>query len=1161
MAGPLLQQHRRTAFGLRRARSFTVSAANIPAARGLFDASVVAEAKAKCDEELRGFLDHGAAPLAEQDEPEFAASVVTHVRELLACSLDDVVHGRFRDIVNKLRKLQQACVLRHGGPSHGPTPLTKLLLIVSRVTRLAEFFYEPPPAATTTATTTTSQKPSTDTIAATASAAQVDQRSFSTIELPPLPQQQKPMNAALGALLMGNRSFEGLTTIQQSPALPPLDSPVATPQDSSALPDAALTPVQLSRASHPPPAPAKTPATVPAQASVVLEVTPPPVEMAASAPVTPAPTEQELCTSSAAETALLRPKSVEPSAIAAASTSSRSLRKKSNAVEDSLLSYFVEKVRCFLKGVGRSPAAPSSSRGVSVVTSTGKRSLWQRQEYSQIPGSPPVAMAKQGDPPRSMASTASQAEGQRTPSTPSTLSVPPRQTTVLCRICEELVPAEALDEHMEKCARENTAHYRAIALWNRLKKLGEGITLRGNPQDKVAAALGQLLLSVSESNIDQPETATIAALKNLRSKAAALLPQQAASTAIVALTKLVQKSVALLDDLIEQCSLIQRALASRGNTGSRTDGSGSGSGGGGDRGGTRHKSSATSVTINDFEFLRQISKGAFGNVYLARKKRTGDLYAIKRLNKRQALLKNQIPHITAERNILALTNNPFLIRSYYSFQTKENLYLVMEYAAGGDLYTLLKRLGAFSETMTRIYLAQVVLALEYLHSLGIVHRDLKPDNLLVSATGHIKLTDFGLSRYGLLDDGTNNGAYLNSTFVPHPTPANPLPAPSDFFSPPPELSPTTSSFLGQRVQQEEKAAAAAASATAATPTSSAPMQIPSASQADPSCSSSSSTVPRQRYSVVGTPDYLAPEVVLGTGHDKAVDWWALGVIAFEFLTGCPPFNDDTPEKIFSNILNRNITWPPVPEKMSNAAYDLINRLLCIDRKQRLGSRGGAAEVKQHEFFADLDWDSLLSMENALFIPQLENEEDTSYFDEEKQGSVVGLLQDILANKSDSSSKGDPDEDATAPEADAPSEEDTATATQQDEGEDGESFHFSPPTNAATTQHLSREAGVVLTPASAEPAAAATSSAPTQQIRPTKQQHHRRTKSKPAGRLANARSDATTSREDDAFVNFSYKNLSNLQTLTLAAQRGQSFWGMPPPPPAHNPDMPPATMQK
>lgn len=322
------------------------------------------------------------------------------------------------------------------------------------------------------------------------------------------------------------------------------------------------------------------------------------------------------------------------------------------------------------------------------------------------------------------------------------------------------------------------------------------------------------------------------------------------------------------------------------------------------------------TTIEDFEIIKPISRGAFGRVFLARKRATGDLFAIKVLKKADMIRKNAVESILAERDILISIRNPFVVRFFYSFTCRDNLYLVMEYLNGGDLYSLLRNLGCLEEDMARVYIAELVLALKYLHSMNVIHRDLKPDNLLIGPDGHIKLTDFGLSKVGL----------INSTE---------------------DLS--ASSVSGATTVHDE-------------------------SETD--TQSSTKIDQRQKHSIVGTPDYLAPEILLGMGHGATADWWSVGVILFELIVGIPPFNADHPQKIFDNIMNRDIPWPKVPEEMSCEAYDLIDKLLNDNPVQRLGATG-ANEVKDHPFFRDINWDTI-ARQKATFIPTAEAL-DTSYF--------------------------------------------------------------------------------------------------------------------------------------------------------------------------------------
>ncbi|KAJ6882891.1 serine/threonine protein kinase IRE [Populus alba x Populus x berolinensis] len=326
-------------------------------------------------------------------------------------------------------------------------------------------------------------------------------------------------------------------------------------------------------------------------------------------------------------------------------------------------------------------------------------------------------------------------------------------------------------------------------------------------------------------------------------------------------------------------------------------------------------SSKDRTSIEDFEIIKPISRGAFGRVFLARKRATGDLFAIKVLKKADMIRKNAVQSILEERDILITVSNPFVVRFFYSFTCRENLYLVMEYLNGGDLYSLLRNLGCLDEDMARMYIAEVVLALEYLHSSNVIHRDLKPDNLLISQDGHIKLTDFGLSKVGLINSTDDLSVPLVSS----------------------------SGFLDDDELKSQ---------------------------------SSSMSEEHQKHPVVGTPDYLAPEILLGMGHGATADWWSVGVILYEMLVGIPPFNAETPQQIFDNIMNRDIPWPRIPEEMNFDACDLIDKLLTENPLQRLGATG-AREVKKHSFFRDINWDTL-ARQKAMFIPSGEAH-DTSYF--------------------------------------------------------------------------------------------------------------------------------------------------------------------------------------
>ncbi|KAJ2845811.1 rim15, signal transduction response regulator, partial [Coemansia brasiliensis] len=416
----------------------------------------------------------------------------------------------------------------------------------------------------------------------------------------------------------------------------------------------------------------------------------------------------------------------------------------------------------------------------------------------------------------------------------------------------------------------------------------------------------------------------------------------------------------------------------------------------------------TMPSIHDFDLLKPISKGAYGSVFLAKKRSTGVYYAIKILKKADMIAKNQISNVKAERAIMmAQTGSPFVVRLLYTFQSRTNLYLVMEYLNGGDCAALLKAIGMLPEEWTRQYLAEVVLGIEDLHSRNVVHRDLKPDNLLIDAEGHLKLTDFGLSKLGFL------GRRVGQQPIPHPPGSSDLGSFTGLHQAPLVQSaglelPSTCKDSGMKTPvsaaPNRRVSALKGSHLAFGSGSSSTSSSSSASLGlgtEDSAINATLSVPRKH--ALGTPDYLAPESILGLESGESVDWWALGVICYEFLFGIPPFHDETPEKVFQNILSGKIDFYDAEreemqrekeEKMrlgideedeeaeipviSPEARDFITRLLNRDPRQRLG-HNGAAEVKAHPIFHGIDWDTLLETQPA-FIPNVENMEDTDYFD-------------------------------------------------------------------------------------------------------------------------------------------------------------------------------------
>nr|AGE09676.1 serine/threonine protein kinase [Carica papaya] len=344
----------------------------------------------------------------------------------------------------------------------------------------------------------------------------------------------------------------------------------------------------------------------------------------------------------------------------------------------------------------------------------------------------------------------------------------------------------------------------------------------------------------------------------------------------------------------------------------------------------RHK-----ICVDDFDLLTIIGRGAFGEVRLCREKKSGNIYAMKKLKKSEMLSRGQVEHVRAERNLLAEVGSHCIVKLYYSFQDADYLYLIMEYLPGGDMMTLLIREETLTETVARFYIAQSVLAIESIHKHNYIHRDIKPDNLLLDKSGHMKLSDFGLCKP--LD--CRNLSAINENEPLHDENLN-------------ESMDVDGSLPGSRGGRRWKS----------------PLEQLQHWQ-----------INRRKlaYSTVGTPDYIAPEVLLKKGYGMECDWWSLGAIMYEMLVGYPPFYSDDPVTTCRKIVHwRHYLKFPEEARLTPEAKDLICRLLC-DVEHRLGTMG-AGQIKVHPWFKDVVWDKLYEIE-AAFKPQVNGELDTQNF--------------------------------------------------------------------------------------------------------------------------------------------------------------------------------------
>ncbi|XP_063616725.1 serine/threonine-protein kinase greatwall isoform X2 [Cydia splendana] len=621
--------------------------------------------------------------------------------------------------------------------------------------------------------------------------------------------------------------------------------------------------------------------------------------------------------------------------------------------------------------------------------------------------------------------------------------------------------------------------------------------------------------------------------------------------------------------------------------------------------------------INDFTIVKPISRGAFGKVFLAHKKNNKELmYAIKVMKKSDMINKNMVTQVVTERNALALSRSPFCVHLFYSLQSVSSVYLVMEYMVGGDLKSLLGMYGFLEESMAVFYIAEVTLALDYLHKHNIIHRDLKPDNMLIAKSGHVKLTDFGLSRIeihrdleisdfvnrtpslnlrtpgqlqsltshlsfgsggdrdstynsvtsvepckskglfgeigdiktGMLDHSqlsgihpfmsaesinlddvisqdsgseslssyhtcessktdssrdnkstdisSNTASSMEESIVSadsqhdqstsplcrghslkripsfrakkrkrildvdgdtptgvtslaeskenhsgltqeimalevsqntpkrmsiHPTPErrkNPIKgvlkkrwvSQNDshhfnvgvIFSTPVSNAKSPDGKKKQKATRfnlpkddhpmsgtKEKAIVFSKHISTSleifptrrmskgegsrSPTEcKTPLATAQTPYRTPKSVRRGNQVSDQR--ILGTPDYLAPELLLKQGHGPQVDWWALGVCLYEFMTGVPPFNDETPQAVFTNILSRNLEWPEGEEALSEEAMGAVEALLTMEPSDR----PAASAVKSMPLFRAVNWENQLNAEPP-FVPTPDDLHDTGYF--------------------------------------------------------------------------------------------------------------------------------------------------------------------------------------
>ena len=285
---------------------------------------------------------------------------------------------------------------------------------------------------------------------------------------------------------------------------------------------------------------------------------------------------------------------------------------------------------------------------------------------------------------------------------------------------------------------------------------------------------------------------------------------------------------------------------------------------------------------NFFDFLYIIGRGGFGKVWKVRLKKNNEFFALKEMSKVKIIDRRSEISIMSERNLLSKLHHSFIVNMYFAFQDFYNLYLVMDLLTGGDLRFHIAHKKVFTESQTKFFIANMLLALDYIHSQNIIHRDIKPENLVLEKKGYLRITDFGVAKINEIDNSSETS---------------------------------------------------------------------------------------------GTPGYMAPEVILVQNHGPPSDFFALGVIGYEFMLGFRPYLGRGRKEIKNLIISKQakISKEELPEDWSEESREFINLLLQRKPRKRLGYNG-VDEIKQHPWMKDIDWELLFQKKlEAPFIPPMNKE--------------------------------------------------------------------------------------------------------------------------------------------------------------------------------------------
>lgn len=385
------------------------------------------------------------------------------------------------------------------------------------------------------------------------------------------------------------------------------------------------------------------------------------------------------------------------------------------------------------------------------------------------------------------------------------------------------------------------------------------------------------------------------------------------------------------------------------------------------------KQSRKTMSPADFESLAVVGRGAFGEVRLVRDKKKSnepvEIYALKSMKKEMMILKNQVGHVRAEREALAKasSDNRWLTALHYSFVDETHLYMVMEFCPGGDLMSLLIKEDTFSEHVTRFFMAEAAHAISSVHALGYIHRDIKPDNMLLDSRGHLKLTDMGLCKkvgeVSPMDDPNMVLKTLREQGIIGQEPG---------MVPDEGMAPGGYAATGRHRNSDDTMAMSI--------DDNMDMGNTLGTGQRQNVNLSAKARREMAYSTVGTPDYIAPEVLAaqngasGYSYTTAVDWWSLGVIMFECLVGYTPFYAEDPVTTCRKILRWRQCLEMPAETKAQLSPECIDFLSCLlaGPESRIGSsknstefENGFKQVVQHPWFKGFDWEGLPHKEGPL----------------------------------------------------------------------------------------------------------------------------------------------------------------------------------------------------